>query len=353
MINLTTGQTIKAQNIKDEFGPATNMQLGAYRVNANPGGYLTNLPLDQGIPKSGAIKFSDFYQKKLNVIVIGYASDGYRRHALNRYNQSTGTYIVGQFKTTPPASGVGSRVMIDLGNTKTGSDLGAITNVALRMGTGWQTYNGLLELYIGSGGGIYGAGGNGGNGGSAGRQGASGQFGSSALGIEYPTQIWNYGNIISGHGGGGGGGGAYGRRCGQTQKGCDQCNDTYFSQSGGGGGGGFGFPLGQPGQGSTDGQVGVLSTDLNTGTLQAADGGGGGGGSSGGGGSCQVGAIGGSGGGGGAPTGGAGGDGQGSSTQGQGGAGGQAGYAILSPAGQYTFVVSGNTQGAQSTTDPT
>ena len=52
--------TISFSNIANEFGTPNGNNLGAYRVSENRGS-LTNLPLDDTIPQSGEIRFSDFY----------------------------------------------------------------------------------------------------------------------------------------------------------------------------------------------------------------------------------------------------------------------------------------------------
>mgnify|MGYP003335553806 CR=1 FL=1 len=64
------GNPISASQIRSEFGATsgTSVSFGAYRVSQTVSG-LTDMPLDAGIPKSGQIKFSDFYSKRLNVVV--------------------------------------------------------------------------------------------------------------------------------------------------------------------------------------------------------------------------------------------------------------------------------------------
>jgi hypothetical protein len=68
------------------------------------------------------------------------------------------------------------------------------------------------------------------------------------LGLDYPTAIVNRGYIQRGMGGGGGGGTGFGRKCGRTQRGCDEC--STLEAAGGGGGGGTGYP---PGNGGDNG----------------------------------------------------------------------------------------------------
>ena len=69
----TTGPISYKNHIKKEFGLAPS--FGAYQnSNSNFGnknvGSMTNLPLDEGIPTSGSMKFSDFLNKRLNVVVV-------------------------------------------------------------------------------------------------------------------------------------------------------------------------------------------------------------------------------------------------------------------------------------------
>ena len=69
-----SGTSLSFQEIEDEFGQNPGRSLGRYKSshpdfgNKNLGD-LTDLPLDTGIPATGEIKFSDFYSKRLNVVV--------------------------------------------------------------------------------------------------------------------------------------------------------------------------------------------------------------------------------------------------------------------------------------------
>ncbi|MEC8553363.1 MAG: hypothetical protein VXY93_22925, partial [Pseudomonadota bacterium] len=75
-------------------------KLGSYRnshsdfKNENCGA-LTDLPLDTGIPKTGEIKFSDFYGKKLNMVVDYFDdtgnSGGTTPNILNREDNGNNT----------------------------------------------------------------------------------------------------------------------------------------------------------------------------------------------------------------------------------------------------------------------
>ena len=63
-----SGSPLSFSEIETEFGQNSDRDLGEYRVSQTVGG-LSNQPLDTGIPQTGAIKFSDFYSKRLNVII--------------------------------------------------------------------------------------------------------------------------------------------------------------------------------------------------------------------------------------------------------------------------------------------
>ncbi|BCU98104.1 MAG: hypothetical protein CM15mV20_1980 [uncultured marine virus] len=64
----SSGSPLSFSEIETEFGQNSDRDLGEYRVSQTVGG-LSNQPLDTGIPQSGEIKFSDFYSKRLNVII--------------------------------------------------------------------------------------------------------------------------------------------------------------------------------------------------------------------------------------------------------------------------------------------
>ena len=275
-----SGSQLAFSEIEAEFGqPDNGRSLGRYRrddsefSNKNCGA-LTNLPLDTGIPTSGEIKFSQFYGKKLNMVVDYYddtgSSGGEASNVLNRQdngantmaatwrynNQSDRVKVVGGYRDRPTGSVSGynlsssnwqggKKVFIhvnkQIGGVKSGSDSDK-NKVALRTGN-WPSGT-SLQIDIGSSGRIQGAGGNG-------RQGATNSgtpgkafTGTSGLGIEYPAQINNSGTIRCGYGGGGGGAGSWS----DPNK-----NPRDFGRSGGGGGGGAGIPAGDGGPQNTGG----------------------------------------------------------------------------------------------------
>ena len=268
-----SGQSLSFSEISAEFGLPSGRNLGAYRVSQNVG-TLTNLPLDTGIPQSGEIKFSDFYSKKLNMIIDLYSipDNSTRLTARTRYNSGSLT-VIGGFNSKP-ASSSGKRVIINV-NKIIGSAKGDQGYVALRTGN-WESGT-QLEMEIGPNATITGAGGNGGSGASSEDNDKTpfmGQAGSSALGIEYPTTIRNRGYIQSGRGGGGGGALAISQgNCRRTQRSCQGCqvNKVY----GGGGAGGRGLPSGNGGFSyAYSGTSGSLTSDGNAGqgyTLRAGE----------------------------------------------------------------------------------
>ena len=62
-------------DIRNEFGTPRDNNIGAYRVSETYGA-MSNLPLDNGIPQSGRINWSDFYNKRLNLIIDCYSGGG-------------------------------------------------------------------------------------------------------------------------------------------------------------------------------------------------------------------------------------------------------------------------------------
>jgi hypothetical protein len=255
-----SGSQLKFSDIAKEFGNPTENKLGAYRVSETIG-TLTSRPLDTDIPQSGTIKFSQFYSKKLNIVVncTGMADFQTKVNAKNIYNtpiSGTSVRVIGGFKGKPGDTS-GSKVYINI-NTKIGSEKGAITNTAFRTGK-WNTGTELL-LEIGSSTRIYGSGGDGGNGGTS--TPTAGSNGTSALGIDYPTAITNRGYIQAGFGGGGGG--SYRARNVTINSGKKNAYNEWNVSSGGGGGGGAGYPGGT--RGTSGGQQGSQGTEGSAGT---------------------------------------------------------------------------------------
>ena len=238
-----SGSSLSFTEIEAEFGQNGSRSLGAYRLSQNIGS-LSNLPLDSGIPTSGTIKFSDFYSKRLNVVVDCHSGgEETRKSAKNDKWNNNNLTVVGGFRSKKEG---GSKIIINI-NKKFCSDKSNVAHCALKTGS-WDA-TAVVQVDVGSSGNILGSGGDGGRGqngidGSA----QSGFDGSSGLGIEVnncTVNVASGGVVRAGFGGGGGGGG--GR---QVDKGEDR------RASGGGGGGGAGCPPGNGGQGGTTGAPG-------------------------------------------------------------------------------------------------
>ena len=251
---------ISFSQIENEFGQNGERSLGDYRTSQSVG-ELSNLPLDSGIPTSGQIKFSDFYSKRLNIVVDMHSGgDEFRKSAKNDKWNNNNLTVIGGFRSKKED---GSKIIVHV-NKKFGSDKSSVTNCAVRTGS-WNSSS-TIQVDVGGEGQILGAGGDGGQGGVCLGGGSPGGTGTSGLGIDHngvTVNVLSGGIIRAGFGGGGGGGG--GR---QTDKGSDR------RASGGGGGGGAGFPAGnggQPGNGCANGSSGSSGNETT-----AGDGGGGG-----------------------------------------------------------------------------
>ena len=312
----SSGSSLAFSEIESEFGSNGTRSLGSYRLSQNVGS-LSNLPLDSGIPTSGTIKFSDFYSKRLNVVVDCFSGgEETRKIAKNDKWNNNQLTVIGGFRSQKEG---GSKIIINV-NKKFCSNKDATSRCALRTGS-WDS-SAVVQVDVGSSGRILGSGGDGGRGANGiDSSGQSGGTGTSGLGIEVNNVTVNVasgGIIRAGFGGGGGGGGDR-----QVDKGQDR------RASGGGGGGGAGCPAGSGGpRGSTP----SLGGDGSAGS-ETAGGGGGGGGNN------ENQAYGGSGGSGGQAQGGAGG---GQSRDTGGGGGGASGAAIRRTSG---FSVSINNSG--------
>ena len=251
----SSGTQLSFSEIEAEFGSNGERSLGDYRLTQNVG-ELSNLPLDTGVPTSGQIKFSDFYNKKLNVVVNCYSGgDEFHKNAKNDKWNNNSVVVVGGFRSKKES---GSKIIIHV-NKRFGSDKNGENRCALRTGS-WSNIN-SMQIDVGSSGRLLGAGGDGGAGSQFQNAAGNGGSGSSGLGVEVNNTVVN---VVSGGilraGFGGGGGGGSGR---QTDKGEDRI------ASGGGGGGGQGFPGGSGGprgstsvsntSGGSDGTAGDIS----------------------------------------------------------------------------------------------
>ncbi len=254
MVVKSSGTSLSFSEIRAEFGNGDN-SLGQYRRddprfgNKNLGD-LENLPLDTGVPNNGAISFSDFYGKQLNIVIDCHRSgnntfnhDAYTDRFLN------GDYdIVGNFKSSISKSQWqgGKRVIIHI-NKEFGSGGASNRNhVAFRTGNfnnnvnqnGWPNST-TLSLDVGDEGLVGGRGGKGGDSGNEESKGENGGTGTSGMLIPsgFQDEISGESRIFGGGGGGGGGAGS-------------EQNNWWDKNSagGGGGGGGAGLPPGADGE---------------------------------------------------------------------------------------------------------
>ena len=281
-MTLQSSGTIRWSDIRNEFGANISgggVSLGRYRnSDSNFGnknvGSLTDLPLDIGVPKTGTISASNFYSKRLNMVLDMYSGSSENRvNCRTRYNDSNKVKVVGQYKARPSNTD-NTRVIVNINKTF-GSERGSTNRVAVRSG-GWGS-NCDLEFEIGSNGKIYGAGGNGGNGGSARNgRGSDGGAGSTAMGIEYTCTINNLGRIQSGYGGGGGGSGR------QEYRRSGKKGGRWVGSTGGGGGGGAGLKTSTGGDSPNNAFGGGSNgSDGGNGSNESSGNGGGGGASAG------------------------------------------------------------------------
>tara|TARA_B100000900_G_scaffold410283_1_gene427810 strand:- start:349 stop:1353 length:1005 start_codon:yes stop_codon:yes gene_type:complete len=260
-INKTQGQELSFKDdIEAEFGKSGERRLGKYRTsdtgfgNKNLG-ELSNLPLDTGIPTSGEIKFSDFYGKKMNIVVDLFSS-GNTNFNLDIYADrfAGGDYkIVGNHKSSIAKSQWrgGKKVIIHINKIFGSVNATDKNDVAVKTGNinnsvnsaGWPSDT-SFSIDVGSSGIVAGKGGNGGDTGNEESGGENGGNGSSAMkivsGMQNVISIQSGGAIVAGGGGGGSGSGS-------EQNDSSIFGSDYNSASGGGGGGGAGVPAGTGG----------------------------------------------------------------------------------------------------------
>ena len=236
----SSGSSLSFTEISNEFGSPPNKNLGAYRVDTNIGS-LSELALDSGIPQGDdPISFSDFYSKKLNIVVK--CTGGNRATAPYGDN----AVVVGGFKNKPSRNASawqgGKKIFINVTGTYSSNDASE-SEFALKTGNSsvWPSGTDMV-IDVSSDGQIVGRGGNGGN-----ASGGDGGNGSNGLRYLSGAEINNNGYISAGGGGGGGGSRA-------EQNDWGDRNDA----EGGGGGGGNGLPAGSGGEGNGGGSDGEL-----------------------------------------------------------------------------------------------
>ena len=252
----SSGSSLSFSEIEAEFGANGSRSLGAYRLSQSVGS-LSNLPLDSGIPTSGTIKFSDFYSKKLNIVVDCHSGgQETRKSAKNDKWNNNNLTVIGGFRSKKEG---GSKIYINV-NKKFCSDKFNVNNCALKTGN-WDS-TATVQVDLGSNARVFGAGGDGGSGSQGvNNNGSPGGSGTSGLGIDSNNITVNVASgaiIRAGFGGGGGGGG-----------GSQQDKNADRRASGGGGGGGAGCPPGNSGSGGSvgaGGGAGSAGTETTGGT---------------------------------------------------------------------------------------
>tara|TARA_R100001443_G_scaffold6317_1_gene15117 strand:+ start:1842 stop:3920 length:2079 start_codon:yes stop_codon:yes gene_type:complete len=244
--------------------------LGNYRMDDGstyggikmPLDYLAGALKDTDIPfKPDPIKFSNFYNSRLNVIVDYYSNptipENRPENGTTRYTDPSRTVVVGQFLQRPVSTtGKAVRMVIgkDIGSIE-GTEDSEKTKCAIRTGSAWNTDT-KLRIDVGPAGRILGGGGKGGDGLEAEFDDpatSDGKAATSALGVEYEgtdntmVSVTSGGVISGGFGGGGGGGTSYTSE--KKSEGLFSAKHVYLGY-GGGGGGGAGLPFGTGGIGA-------------------------------------------------------------------------------------------------------
>jgi len=218
--------TVAMSNIQSEFGDSYDMN-NYYRG----GSYVTNHPVNTGIPTSGTISMLQFRNASYIWYVsmtVGSATD------LNMYNYMTANY----------GNSNGPIYATLTLNSSTALYATSTSSWGLTTGSGWPSGS-SLTFNMNGGSYVLGMGGNGGAGDSVfyGSGAGTGAPGGPAIYLSYPLTINNSGSGIFGGGGGGGGGGV-----------CYY--HSYVPESAGGGGGGGGT-TNQPNSGGTGGDGGA------------------------------------------------------------------------------------------------
>ena len=283
-MTLQSSGSITARDIAIELGytQGAETKIGDYRLNGGQDFGGVKLPVSEGVPTSGEIKFSDFYDAR-RTLVVDYHSgspENFPENAKDRFT-SRSKVVVGGFVGNDNDTS-GKKVVIVV-NKDISSAKGSVNNCALKTGTGWSSDT-VLEVLLGSNGELLGAGGDGGNGGaSTSGSGGTGGAGSSGLGIQHEgtggtrVTIESGGRIAAGGGGGGGGGGAFVERE-------ERWGGPRQYATGAGGGGGAGLPSGSAGNNGatagskTSGGSGGAQRTNSGGDFGAAGGAGGAGG---------------------------------------------------------------------------
>ena len=252
----TTGK-ISFSDIQKEFGRTTNGSFGGYRITDTQGGQ--DFPLDDGIPTTGRIRFSDFHGKKLNILVDFYSENTQKQDIKGRFDENE-IHVIGP-RDSKPSSTSGKKIIAHVNKLVSASGQSKIDGrLSCSLKTGQWDPNTDLIINVGSAGTIIGAGGDGGRGSEGSGNFFAGKDGTSAIGINttQTVSIINNGLISCGFGGGGGGKG------GSKRVSTGKKSSALAVSSGGGGGGGAGSPVGlggEKGTGATRGSDGKPGDD--------------------------------------------------------------------------------------------
>ena len=232
----TTGK-ISFSDIQREFGRTTNGSFGGYRITDTQGGQ--DFPLDDGIPTTGRIRFSDFHGKKLNILVDFYSENTQKQDIKGRFDENE-IHVIGP-RDSKPSSTSGKKIIAHVNKVVSASEQSKIDGrLSCSLKTGQWDPNTDLVINVGSAGTIIGAGGDGGRGSEGAGDFFAGKDGTSAIGINTTQDVTIINNGLISCGFGGGGGGKGGSKRVKTGK---KSSATAVS-SGGGGGGGAGSPVG-------------------------------------------------------------------------------------------------------------
>lgn len=230
-MTIKSSGSLSFTEITNEFGVASPVSMSNY------------YGLDEGIPSSGQIKFSDFYGKMINATRILGESQNF-----NARTDFTNATIVGGFKSA--ATVFSNNQSIKYYITVNGI-IGSSDTSSTAFDTGsWPSGT---KIYLTNNNYIVGAGGRGGD-----ANNGQGGVGGPALTLQVTTLITNNGTIGGGGGGGDAGGSVRNDRCQQT--GCCQQQCWTVIANGGGGGGGAGSVAGGGGSGGSGGSSGTLTT---------------------------------------------------------------------------------------------
>jgi hypothetical protein len=198
-----SGSSLSFTEIYNEFGLPPGKNLGAYRLNGGQTVSGLTLPLDTGIPTSGAIKFSDFYDKKLNVVVDCTPPPGTvsgKVNARDLYTAGTNVTVIGGLIGKPQTP---SNIKVWIHTNGYMGATQAVSRTYCTLFTGSWDATIDLRIDIGPSGIVMGGGG------------AAGLPGSSAIGIiptnnVVVTNRSSFGSVALLPGGGGGGKGGQG-----------------------------------------------------------------------------------------------------------------------------------------------